>query len=253
MEKPKKKSALGIIIPIIIAVIVVAIFIYLDSRRGLEPEPEPSNEPTTEEPIEALRPEPISPSQNPRREEQLDPRLGCASPLNIEPETLKEPDKEWVISREGKTIISLGKYRITAPEYLVFDIPKLWLYFFSEKLSSRDDRMYGLEKSYISKIVLIVNDYERELKLGGDEYMFIELSDFPLGDLYPYDKEVVLDFEFLIELNCNNIEKGACFNNKGEPLDFIDGADIQSQVRLFAVGCQEFSNDLMIDSIFRHK
>lgn len=253
MEEPRKKSIIGIILPIIVAIIIVAVFIYLDSKKGLEPEPEPNDEPTTEQPVETVRPKPISPSQNPRRGEQLNPQVGCAGPPNIEPETLKEPDKEWIITKDGKTMISLGKYRITAPVYLVFDIPKLWLYFFSDQLSSRDDKMYGLEQAYTSRIILMVNDYERELKLGGDEYMFIELDDFPLGDLYPYDKEAILEFEFLIELNCNNIEGGVCLNNKGESLDFIDGADIQSQIRIFAVGCQEFSNDLIIDSVFNYK
>ena len=239
-----------IIIPVIVAIIFVGIFLYLDYKRQSEMAPE---EPDTEQPIDTDRPKPVIPSENPRREEQLDPRLGCASPENIKPETLKEPDKEWIIDKNGKITISLGKHRITAPIHLVFDIPRLWLYFFSEELSDRDDNLYGLEGSYVSKITLVVNDYERQIKLGGDKYMFIELDNYPLGDLYPYDKDVFLDFEFLIELNCNNIENNVCLNNDGKSLDFINNADVRSQIRIFAVGCQEFSNDLITDSVFKHE
>lgn len=250
-NEKKKKFNWQIIIPIIVAIAVVAVFLYLDYKKETVSPEEPNNGQQIEEPI---KPKPISPSENPRREEQLDPRLGCASPANIEPETLKEPDKEWIIDKKGETIrVSLGKYKITTPVNLVFDIPTLWLYFFSEKLSEREDAFYGLKSSYTSRIILAVNGYERQIRLGGSEYMFVELSDYPLGDLYPYDKEVVLEFEFFIDLKCKNFENGACLDNEGQALDYINGADIQSQIRIFAVGCQEFSNDLLIESVFKYQ
>jgi len=248
MEEQTKKSKLGLIIPIIIAIILVAVFVYLDYKKPFtEPEDidQTQEDQKEQEDKEAIRPQPISPSENPRRGEELDPRLGCAGPVNIKPETLEEPDKEWIINKNGKTFVSLGKYRITAPSYLVFDIPKIWLYFLSEKLSDRDDGFYGLERSYVSGISLMVNDFERKINLGGEKYMFIELDDFPFGDLYPYDREVFLDFEIIIELECNNLDKDTCLNNEGNSLNFINNADIQSQIRIFAVGCQEFTNDLV--------
>lgn len=255
MEEQTKKSKLGLIIPIIVAIVLVAVFVYLDYKKPhTEPEDtdQTQEDPKEQKDKEAIRPQPISPSENPRREEELDPRLGCAGPVNIKPETLKEPDKEWIINKNGKTFASLGKYRITAPSYLVFDIPKIWLYFFSEKLSDRENNLYGLEQSYVSGISLIVNDFERKISLGGEKYMFIELDDFPFGDLYPYDREVVLDFEIIIELECNNLDKDTCLDNEGNSLNFINNADIQSQIRIFAVGCQEFTNDLVTDAIVKY-
>jgi hypothetical protein len=240
-----KKAKWQIIVPIIVALIVVAVFIYLDYTRNTE-----QTEPNNENPTELYKPEPVARSKNPRRSEELSSMLvGCAGPPHIKPETLEAPDNEWIIKKDGIITVSLGKYRITAPVDLVFDIPKLWLYFFSDTLSDREDALYGLESSYTSKIVLIVNDFERKLNLGGDKYMFIELDDYPLGDLYPYDKETTLDFEFIIELECKNLENGACLGNNGEALDYINNADIRSQIRIFAFGCQEFSNDMVIDSV----
>lgn len=249
----KKRFNWQIIIPIVIAIIIVAVFLYLDYKKDHEQTEEPNGEEQQQEQSESYKPKPIPPSENPRRSEQLDPGLGCASPLNIKPDLTEEHSKEWLIDKNGeKTIVSLGKYKITAPIYLFFDIPKLWLYFFSKKLSDREDFLYGLEESYTSRILLIVNGHERELNLGGSEYMFIELSNFPLGDLYPYDKEAILEFEFLIELKCKNLENKKCLDNEGKSLDYLKSADIGAQIRIFAVGCQEFSNDLMIESVFKY-
>lgn len=244
-----KKINLEIIIPVIIAIIVVAVFVYLDYRnKASQPET-----PIKEDETEVYKPKPIPRSENPRRGELLDPRLGCAGPQHIKPPLLKEPDGEWLIRKDGEiTTVSLGKYKITAPVNLVFDIPKLWLYFFSETLSDREDGLYGLEQSYTSRIILMVNGYEREVRLGGDEYMFIELSDYPLGDLYPYDREAILEFEFLIELKCKNLEDGTCLDNSGKPLDYINNTDIKTQIRIFARGCEEFTNDIVTDGKFRY-
>lgn len=233
-----KKIRLEIIIPIIIAIILVAVFVYLDYRSDQISEPSSNNE-------SVVKPEPISPSENPEREKELEigRDYGCASPATIEPDVMKEPDSVWKINRDGeKTIVSLGKYRINNSAKMVLDVTKLWLYFFSEDLSDREDNLYGIKKSYVSSITLVVNGNERKLKLGGDKYMFIELDDYPLGDLYPYLKKTALEFEFLVELE---------YDGK-EPLDYIDGADIQAQIRIFAVGCQEFTRDIKTSAKFEY-
>jgi hypothetical protein len=242
----KKRINWQIIIPIIIAVILVVVFLYLDYRDRPKEE-------IIEQIPESKITKPLSPSENPGRKEQLNPGLGCAGPSNIEPIILKQSDTDWLISKDGEiTTISLGKYKINAPANLVFDIPRLWLYFFSNKLSNREDSLYGLEKSYTSRIFLMINGYERQLNLGGSDYMFVELDDYPLGDLYPYNRETALEFEFLIELKCENLEKRNCFDNQGKVLDYIDNADIRAQIRIFAVGCQEFTNDVVIDANFQY-
>jgi len=240
------KIKLEIIIPVVIAVILVAVFIYLDFKsKNQEPGTEPSPGPGTQSEI-------VTPSENSKRNQGLIPNIdyGCAGPASINLTTLKQPDSVWKISKEAKTI-SLGKYRINPSQYIILDIPKLWLYFRSEKLSNREDNWYGLEKSYVSGMVLRVNGHEREIKLGGDEYMFIELSDYPLGDYYPYEN-MDLEFEFLIELKCKNLENGACLNNENKPLDYINNADIKSQIRIFARGCQEFTKDIIINANFEY-
>jgi len=187
----KKKNKLQIIIPIIIAIILVIVFIYLDSREN------DNNVPVEDIKYELL--EPISKDENPLRiiEIQPDKMWGCASPETIKPETIKEPDKEWIISRTGaETKISLGKYRIINLSKTILEIPKIWLYFFSNELGRKEDNMYALEKSFVKGISLVVNGQERKLNLGGDKYMFIELDDYPFGDIYPYDKKIQ-EFEFL--------------------------------------------------------
>jgi len=240
------------IAPVILAIIVVGIFVYWDYANKPKAEPNP-----TEEENSDYRPQPVPPSENPKRQIPLTPEqaanYGCAGPQHLQATTIKEPDAVWEIKSDGSTtVVSLGKYRITAPQNTVFDIKNLWLYFFSEKLSTRDDQIYPLQSSYVSRMRLVVNDYEQEIKLGGDEYMLIELN-YPLGDLYPYDRVAVLDYEILIDLKCANIEKGVCLDNSGEPLNYLNGAPIISDIRFFAMGCQEFDKDTVIDAIFKYK
>ena len=241
----KKSKKWQLVIPVILAIMVAGIFIYLDYKAKLEA--------NKENQVLEYKPEPISPSENPRRAEQLNPKTGygCAGPQHIPGTTLKEPDPTWEIKNDGSiTKISLGKYRIEAPVNTVFDINKFWLYFFSEKLSEREDQIYALESSYVSRILLTVNSYEKEVKLGGGEFMLIEL-DYPLGDLYPYDKKTILEYEFTIELKCKNIENGKCLDNSGKPLDYLNGVEIIPQIRIFAEGCQEFDGDITIEASFK--
>jgi hypothetical protein len=96
-----------------------------------------------------------------------------------------------------------------------------------------------------------LNDYEKEIKLGGDEYMLIEL-DYPLGDLYPYEKAAVLEYELIIEFKCKNITNGKCLNNDNEPLDYLNDAGIISTIRFFAEGCQTFEKDVEIEAKFKY-
>ncbi|MBD3282635.1 MAG: hypothetical protein GF387_03475 [Candidatus Portnoybacteria bacterium] len=252
-EKKVKKDKINwqIILPVILALILVGVFFYFDYARRAQ---ENNGSGEVPEDTEYYNPQPLSPSDNPGREEGLnqDISYGCAGPHNLEPEVLEEPSDKWVISKNNKTRVSLGKYRITAERFLVFDIPKIWVYFTSSDLSNRKDELYGLEDSYVSKMLLIVNEHEREIKLGGSEFSFIELDDYPFGDLYPYNKNVHLDFEFVIELQCENVEGSDSLGNEGEPLDYIDGANVGAVMRLFAVGCQEFTRDLEVDAVFEY-
>jgi len=248
----KKKNKLLIIIPVLVAVIAVAVFIYLDYKNKPEPEPVPNNKGQTSD----YKPKPVSPAENPLRAIPLDPnkvsRYGCAGPQHLEAITLNESDKVWEIKKNGDTTrVSLGKYRIYAPAMAVFDIKKLWLYFYSEKLSERDDNIYALESSYTSKMLIIVNDYEKEIKLGGNEYMLIEL-DYPLGDLYPYEKATTLEYELVIEFKCKNIADRKCLDNENKPLDYLNDASIVSTIRFFALGCQEFEKDVEIEAKFKY-
>lgn len=246
----KKKTRWQIILPVILAIIIVGIFIYLDYKNR-PPKPTPPNNNQS-----VYKPKPISPSENPQRTEPLTPdqliHYGCAGPDHLEAKTLKQPDSIWEVKKSGETTkVSLGKYKITASKDTIFDIKKLWLYFFSEKLGREEDKFYALESSYVSRMLLVVNDYEKEIKLGGDEYMLIEL-DYPLGDLYPYDKEAVLEYEFIIELKCKNIKNGECLDNNNQSLDYVNNATIISTIRLFALGCQEFDKDITIESKFKY-
>lgn len=233
-----KKSKWYIIVPIIIAVIFAAVVFYFDSKKNfLE-----NNQNENTIPVSGYRPKPVTPAENPRRNESLISGIGCAGPGNLKTETLKQPDSVWEIKKNGETTtVSLGKYRISAPEKMVFDIPKFWLYFYSEELGRKEDGLYGLEASYVSDIRLVVNDYEKKLNLGGDKYMFIELE-YPLGDLYPYDKSATLEYEIFIDLKCKNIENGECLGNDGKVLNYLDDVEVVSQLRIFAVGCQAFNS-----------
>lgn len=241
----KKGKNWQFIVPIILAIVIAGIFIYLDYRN----KPEPNNENSV---IEYM-PEPISPSENPRRAEDFNfaSGYGCAGPQHLPGITVKEPNSVWDIKSDGTaTRISLGKYKIEAPAKTVFDITKFWLYFFSGKLSEREDKIYALESSYVSRVFLNVNGYEKEVNLGGDEFMLIEL-DYPLGDLYPYDRKVVLEYEFIIEMKCKTVENGTCLDNAGNSLDYLNEAEIIPQIRLFATGCQEFDKDITIEASFK--
>lgn len=248
----EKKNKLWFIIPVLVAVIAVAVFLYLDYKNKPKPEPGPNNGGQTS----TYKPQPVSPSENPLRAIPLDPakvsQYGCAGPQHLEAVTLNEPDRVWEIKKNGNTTrVSLGKYRISAPAMTVFDIKKLWLYFYSEKISERDDNIYALENSYTSRMLIIVNGYEKEIKLGGDEYMLIEL-DYPLGDLYPYEKAATLEYELVIEFKCKNIANGKCLDNSNKPLDYLNDASIVSTIRFFAQGCQEFEKDVEVEAKFKY-
>jgi len=245
VSKLNDKINWAIIVSAIIAIIVVVIFIYVDYQKKKH---EADNNPSI---TEEYKPQPISAKDNPRRSETITSlsQYGCASPATIEPEIIKNPDSVWRIPKDGSSnTISLGKYKITNSQYTILDIPTLWLYFFSDKLSNRDDKMYALESSYVARMKIIVNGHEKEIKLGGPEYMLIELPDYPLGDIYPYDRKTILEFEVLIELKCNNYQKGICLSNNNQKLDFINNTDVQAQFRIFAIGCQEFTKDIVVDS-----
>jgi hypothetical protein len=122
-QKTKKKIKWQIIISIILAIFVVAVFVYLDYRDKPEEEPKPNGG----EPGSIYKPQPISPSENPKRAIPLDPEkaslYGCAGPQHLEGITIKQPDSIWEIKNNGDlTRVSLGKYRIDAPANTVFDI-----------------------------------------------------------------------------------------------------------------------------------
>jgi len=249
-----KKSKWYIIVPIVIAVVFAGLLFYFDIQKNKQ-----ENQKKQEiVPVSEYKPQPISPQENPRRKESLFAGIGCAGPADLKSEVLKQPDSVWEIKKTGETTtVSLGKYRLYAPEKKVFDLPKFWLYFYSEKLGREEDGLYGLESAYVSGMRLIVNGYEKQLKLGGNEYMFIEL-DYPLGDLYPYDRAATLEYEFLIDLKCKNIQNGECLDNNQKPLKYLNNADVVSVVRIFAVGCQEFNSgelengDLEIAAKFKY-
>lgn len=249
IEEKSKKINRPIVAFLVIIVIAAAVFLYVDYQKTKNNSQNP--------PIsgEEYKPKPISRDDNPRRAEAIkdNSKYGCASPDTIKPIITKEADKTWTIPKDGTTkTVSLGKYKIKNPIYTTLDIPKLWLYFSSDELSDRDDKVYSLEKSYISKMTLVVNGYEKEIKLGGSEYMLIELADYPFGDIYPYDKETYLEFEVLVELKCSNIQNGTCLSNADQSLKFLDGADISPMFKIFAVGCQEFTDDIVVDAEFSY-
>ena len=247
-NKPTKRNIWYIVIPVVIALAAAGVLFYLDTQKT----PPITNSDDT---AFQYRPQPVSPENNPRRAEQLPADLstyGCAGPGQLEVQTLKQPDAFWELKKDGSTTtVSLGKYRIKAPAKTIFDINKFWLYFYSEKLGRKDDGLYGIQLSYVSKIRVVVNDFESVVKLGGPDYMFIELE-YPLGDLYPYDKAAILDYEILIDFQCKNIQNGACLDNDGKPLDYINGAEIVPLLRIFATGCQEFTKDFELPAQFKY-
>lgn len=172
------------------------------------------------------------------------------------PFVVKEPPVQFLEIKKDqeKRLFSLGKFKLYLEPNTFLKIPKLWLYFFSQELSDRNDNMYGLEDSYLSKIILKVGKETREIKLGrSDEHSFIELEDCPLGNIYPVNNQTSLEFEVLLEIGCNNFKDGNCLDNNDKPLDYINGADFLAQIRLFAVSYQEFTKDIPILTHFKYE
>jgi len=224
-----------------LAVIAVGAVLVLKIFSG-----ENNNQNNNQSPISSTG-QPIRPADNPARSESLDQTLnyGCGGPGSFKPEKIEDEDKIWPIKKDGsEAVVSLGKYKIQLPERIVIDVDKIWIYFMSDALGRSDDKWYGVENSYVSGISLNVNGYEQPIKLGGDSYMFIELTDSPLGDWYPYIKNQYLKFEILVKLKCKEIKDGKCIDNDGQLLEKIDNADIKSNIRIFATGCQPFLVDL---------
>jgi hypothetical protein len=200
--------------------------------------------------------QPIKPAENPARQDPLDQKLGygCGGPGTFKSETTKQPDAIWQIKTDGsETKVSLGKYKMPLPERTVIDVNKVWLYFSSNALSKREDGWFGLESSYVSGMTLSINGYEEGIKLGGDEYMFMELTGYPLGDFYPYVQERYVEFEIFVTLKCKNIQNGKCLDNASKPLDYVNNADIKSNIKLFATGCEPFSVDISADAKIEYK
>ncbi len=189
---------------------------------------------------------------------QLDPDINTSiynTVGSLDFVSTKEPDKILEIAKDGsKRIISLGKFKLPIDTYTILQIPKFWLYFSSDTLSDRSDKLYGLEDSYLSAIVLKVGDKSQEIKLSKTgEHAFLEVDNCPLGNIYPLKKETALDFEITLEIACNNFKDGACLNNKGKPLDYIDGADLTAAIRVFAISYQSFTKDITIPLSFKYK
>lgn len=162
--------------------------------------------------------------------------------------TVKPADETLLISKDQqKRMFSLGKFKLPLETYTLLSIPKLWLYFNSDALSDRDDKLYGLEDSYLSKIIIKAGNQSQEVSLGkSGEHMFIELDDCPLGNIYPVGHETEANFEILLEIGCSNFKDGVCLDNGGEPLDYLNGADLTAIIRLFAKSYQNFTQDISI-------
>lgn len=170
--------------------------------------------------------------------------------------TLEKQTSEFLEIKAGRKnkLFSLGKFTLNLEPNTVLKIPKLWLYFFSEKLSDREDGLYGLRDSYLSNIILKTGSKTQEINLGrSGEHSFIELVDCPLGNIYPVDKETELDFEFLLEIGCNDYQDGVCLDSDGKSLDYIDGADLLAKVRLFVESFQNFTKDIIASTSFEYK
>lgn len=169
--------------------------------------------------------------------------------------SIKEPDKILEIAKDGsKRTISLGRFELPLETYTILQIPKFWLYFSSDVLSDRSDKLYGLEDSYLSAIVLKVGDKSQEIKLSKTgEHAFLEIDNCPLGNIYPLKNETALEFEIILEIACNNLKDGVCLDNSGKSLDYIDGADLTAAIRVFAVSYQSFTKDITIPLSFKYK
>lgn len=169
--------------------------------------------------------------------------------------SVKPADEFLLISKDKKKrIFSLGKFKLPIETYTLLRISKLWMYFTSDKLSDRKDKFYGLEDSYLSRIILKVGNKERKIELGtGGEHMLIELIDCPLGNISPVNHETSVEFEILLEIGCNNFKDNACLDNGGKPLDYINGADLSTTIRFFVVSWEEFTKDIVIPVHFKYE
>ena len=266
IKPANKKKALTIIILLIIVVAAVVLGIRFLSgednwicesgkwvKHGNPSSPMPT-EPCKKTAVSTGQP--IKPTENPARQEPLDEKLGygCGGPGSFKPETVTQADAVWTIKKDGsETKVSLGKYKLPLLERTVIDLNKIWFYFLSDSLSTRDDKWFGLESAYVSGMTLSVNGYEQEIALGGNEYMFIELTGYPFGDWYPYVQERYAEFEIFVRLKCKNIQDGKCLDNANKSLDYMNGADIKSNVRLFATGCEPFTVDLATDAKIKYE
>lgn len=184
---------------------------------------------------------------------KVDYKYNYMSALDITIE--KEGDKHIIIGKDAqKRTFSLGKFKLhLEPNSMVF-IPKLWIYFSSEKLSDREDKLYGLEDSYLSKIVFRVGNNTKEVKLGKTgEHSFIELDNCPIGNFDAVNYNTEQEFEFLLEISCNNFKDGKCLDNKGKSLDYINGADLSALIRFFVVSMQSFNKDIDISTEFKYE
>lgn len=169
---------------------------------------------------------------------------------------LEEPPAEFLEIKKGedKRLFSLGKFKLSLEPNTILIITRLWLYFFSEKLSDREDKMYGLEDSYLSKIIFKRGEKTEEVSLGrSGKHSFIELTDCPLGNIYPVNYNTEFEFEILLEIGCNNFKNNACLDNEGKSLDYINNIDLLAKIRLFAISFQDLTKDISITTKFKYK
>lgn len=258
IKNPKISTPIAFIIIGVLAIVVI----FYSVRFKIEPQflSEPFQQIPVDNPDDVgqvkLKPK-LQPEENLEegcKEVEYNPDIdyNFAGSLDV---VIEEPAVEFLEIKKDKQkrLFSLGKFKLNLEPNIVLRIPKLWLYFFSEELSDREDNLYGLEDSYLSKIILKRGEKAREVKLGkSDEHSFLELMDCPLGNIYQVDYETTLIFEVLLEIGCNNFQNGKCFDNKGKPLDYINGADLLVQLRLFAVSAEEFSKDISIPLKFKY-
>lgn len=169
--------------------------------------------------------------------------------------TTKEPDSVWLVSKDQKKrIFSLGAYKLPLEKNTFLMIPKFWVLFTSDALSNRGDDIFGIQDAYLSRILFRKDSKTRELKLGtSGEHMLIELGDYPFGNLTPQDKNSEFEFEILVELACNNFQNGGCLDNEGRPLDYINNADINAEIRIPAVSFQNFEKVISTSAKFKYE
>lgn len=169
--------------------------------------------------------------------------------------TAKEPDKIWLIGKDQKKrTFSLGAYKLLLEKNTFLMIPKFWVLFTSDSLSDRSDNIQGLQDAYLSRILFRKDSKTQEIKLGtSGEHMLVELGDYPFGDLTPQDKNSEFEFEILVELACNNFQNGECLDNEGKPLDYINNADINAEIRISAVSFQNFEKVISASANFKYE